>query len=104
MVNEGENAVFECEYNNTSSATVAWLKDGTYVKDTGNHIIISEENGTLLIRNVGPSDSGSYQCEVQSEEFSSVQSKQATLSVKGILLFVFLTLPLFFIMLWCALK
>lgn len=83
MVNEGENAIFECGYNSTSPVSTAWLKDDTYVKDTGNHIIINEENGTLMIRNVGPSDSGSYHCEIQSEEFSSVNSKQAALSVKG---------------------
>lgn len=95
-MNEGENAFFECGYNNTLSASVSWLKDDVYLKDTGNHIIINEENTTLLIRNVGPSDSGAYQCEVHSEEFTSVHSKPATLSVKGNLCtFLCLLLSLF---------
>ncbi|XP_035227306.1 tyrosine-protein kinase-like otk [Stegodyphus dumicola] len=87
-VNEGENAKFQCTYSNTSVASVVWLKDENYIKDSGNHIILNEQNGTLLIRNVAPSDAGYYACEIQSEGFSSVHSRSALLSVKEKLKFI----------------
>ncbi|GIY43566.1 inactive tyrosine-protein kinase 7 [Caerostris darwini] len=88
MVNEGEMANFQCLYNNSSSAVVYWLKDENYLRDTGNHIIFNEQNSSLTIRNVSPSDGGNYQCEINSEGFPPVLSKTAILSVKEKLKFI----------------
>lgn len=60
-----------------------WLKDDIYLRDTGNHIIFNEHNDSLTVRNVAPSDTGFYQCEVKSEGFAPVRSKPASLIVKG---------------------
>ncbi|XP_054708800.1 inactive tyrosine-protein kinase 7-like [Uloborus diversus] len=87
-VNEGEIARFECSYSNTSSTSVVWLKDDMYIKETGNHIVFNKNDGTLIIRNVSPSDAGLYQCEIRSAEFPPVHSNPASLAVKEKLKFI----------------
>ncbi|GFS45045.1 inactive tyrosine-protein kinase 7 [Nephila pilipes] len=84
-IDEGAVADFVCDFGN-SSAVVYWLKGDIYLKDTGNHIIINEKN--LTIRNVAPSDVGTYHCEVKSEGFPPVVSQGAVLSVKEKLKFI----------------
>ncbi|PRD36426.1 UNVERIFIED_CONTAM: Ptk7 [Trichonephila clavipes] len=84
-IDEGGEADFVCGFGN-SSAVVYWLKDNIYLKDTGNHIILNDNN--LTIRNVASSDAGTYHCEVKSEGFPPVFSEGAFLSVKEKLKFI----------------
>ncbi|KAF8784423.1 Inactive tyrosine-protein kinase 7 like protein [Argiope bruennichi] len=87
-VDEGETASFQCNFKNSSSAVVYWLKDDNYLKDLGNHIIFNEQNSSLTVRNVVPSDSGIYQCEINSEGFPPVLSEKAALVVREKLKFM----------------
>ncbi|GFY42956.1 inactive tyrosine-protein kinase 7 [Trichonephila inaurata madagascariensis] len=84
-IDEGGEADFVCGFSN-SSAVVYWLKDNIYLKDTGSHITLNDNN--LTIRNVASSDVGTYHCEVKSEGFPPVFSEGAFLSVKEKLKFI----------------
>ncbi|MBN2539778.1 MAG: immunoglobulin domain-containing protein [Deltaproteobacteria bacterium] len=74
-VGRGETAIFEVVADGTPEAEFLWLKDGVPLPD--------ENNATLTITNVQPSDQATY-AVVVSDEQGSVTSAGALLEVTGL--------------------
>uniref|UniRef100_A0A8C7AMG1 Ig-like domain-containing protein n=1 Tax=Neovison vison TaxID=452646 RepID=A0A8C7AMG1_NEOVI len=61
---ENSDAVFKCSVIGIPSPEVKWYKEYMCIEPDNVKYVVSEENGshTLIIRNVGPSDSATYRC------------------------------------------
>lgn len=72
-ITERECAILEVEIT-SSTATVEWRKDGTYLEETTDERYVFETEGgvrRLTIRNVTVHDEGEYTCVLTSEECSA---------------------------------
>ncbi|XP_006119502.2 uncharacterized protein LOC102451731 [Pelodiscus sinensis] len=62
---ENSEAVFECTVTGSPTPQVQWFKENTCITADGRRYIVNDEKGnhSLKIKNVGHSDSGTYQCK-----------------------------------------
>ncbi|KAG1696493.1 Inactive tyrosine-protein kinase 7 [Nymphon striatum] len=90
VIDEGETASVKCNYEASPFplTEVLWLKDGNYLQEIGGHFRINKENGTLDIHELAVSDKGSYICEVKTQGFKPVRSKEVVILIKEKLKFV----------------
>uniref|UniRef100_A0A669QB70 Ig-like domain-containing protein n=1 Tax=Phasianus colchicus TaxID=9054 RepID=A0A669QB70_PHACC len=63
-VTEGSEAVFECAVTGTPVPVVQWFRGDTCVTPVAGKYVVSQKEGlhSLMVLNVGPSDSGWYRC------------------------------------------
>ena len=74
-------AGFQCNANDFSPPyQITWYRESAKVSPVPGHVHMVPETGTLFVRNVRNSDSGSYRCTVTNPA-GSVDSESAQLNV-----------------------
>ncbi|XP_014250092.1 inactive tyrosine-protein kinase 7-like [Cimex lectularius] len=84
-VDEGNNALLQCEFQGSSKFTrLQWVKDNTPLR--GHRFV--EGQFSLAITNVVPSDEGEYLCQITTKPFLPVYSTPAVITVREKLKFL----------------
>jgi len=74
----GTDALIRCKVTSNPSPSVDWLRDGSYLKSDGRHII--QQDG-VRITDIQESDEGVYTCRARVSELGSIDSREIRVQV-----------------------
>lgn len=80
-VSWGETAVFTCRVEGDSQMSVSWMRDDQEIDVDGEKYKLMED-GSLMIQNTEPEDSGYYECMAKSQD-GVTKSRPARMVVKS---------------------
>lgn len=80
-VSWGETAVFTCRVDGDPRPSVFWMRDDQEIDVDGEKYRLMED-GSLMIQNTEPEDSGYYECMVKSQD-GITKSRPARMVVKS---------------------
>lgn len=80
-VSWGETAVFTCRVDGDPQPSVSWMRDDQEIDVDGEKYQLMED-GSLMIQNTEPEDSGYYECMAKSQD-GMTKSRPARMVVKS---------------------